>query len=163
MTKRIISIDPGYERLGVAILEKDSRGQITLLHSECFKTLAKLDFVSRLVLIGDCVQKNITEYNPSTLAIENLFLSTNQKTAMRVAETRGAILYIAKKAQLSIHELTPLQIKSSLTGNGRSDKTAVEKMIKIILPHLKKETLKIDDEYDAIACGLSYFALEKSL
>jgi crossover junction endodeoxyribonuclease RuvC len=82
---------------------------------------------------------------------------------MRVAETRGAILYIAKKHNLSISEFTPPQIKLAVTGNGQSDKIAMEKMMLLLLPALKKMDRKIDDEYDAIACGLTYFALEKSL
>jgi crossover junction endodeoxyribonuclease RuvC len=161
--KRIIAVDPGYERLGVAIMEKTVGGKIVVLHSECFKTSPKMNFSERVLLIGKFFENLIHIYKPEGLSIENLFLSNNQKTAMRVAETRGVLIYIAKKENLHIYEFTPLQIKSALTGNGKSDKVAVEKMIKIILPELRNSVGKIDDEYDAIACGLSYFALEKSL
>lgn len=160
---KIISIDPGYERLGIAIMEKDLKGNISIIHSECFKTSAKLAFSDRLLLLGNHFSEQITRYKPTILAIENLFLGTNQKTAMRVAETRGTLIYIAKNNHLPVFEMTPLQIKSAVTGHGKSDKSAMEKMIKIILPELSKSGLKTDDEYDAIACGLSYFALEKSL
>ncbi|MEN9604791.1 MAG: crossover junction endodeoxyribonuclease RuvC, crossover junction endodeoxyribonuclease RuvC [Candidatus Parcubacteria bacterium] len=161
--KTIISIDPGYERLGVAILKKDLKNKVYLEFSGCFKTSSKLDFSDRILLVGEYLEKLITKYRPETLAIENLFLTNNQKTAMRVAETRGAILYVAKKRKLDIYEMTPSQIKSAVTGNGQSDKISMEKMIKLLLPELSKVDKKIDDEYDAIACGLSYFALEKSL
>ena len=160
---KIISIDPGYERLGVAVMSKDAKGKISIINSECFKTSAQLNFNERLLLLGTYVENIISNLQPTAMVIENLFLGTNQKTAMRVAETRGALIYIAKKHQLAVYELTPLQIKSAVTGHGKSHKSAVEKMIKIILPELSKSGLKIDDEYDAIACGLSYFALEKSL
>lgn len=159
----VLSIDPGYERLGVAILKKDLQNKVFLEFSECFKTPAKLDFVDRVLLIGNKIESIINTYKPTVLAIENLFLNTNQKTVMRVAETRGAILYIAKKHNLSISEFTPPQIKLAVTGNGQSDKIAMEKMMLLLLPALKKMDRKIDDEYDAIACGLTYFALEKSL
>lgn len=159
----VLSIDPGYERLGVAILQKDLQNKAFLAFSECFKTSAKLDFVERLHLIGSKLETLIEVYSPSVLSIENLFFTNNQKTAMRVAETRGAIIYIAQKHGLKVYEFTPSQIKSAVTGNGQSDKVGVEKMIKILLPELKKVDKKIDDEYDAIACGLAYFALEKSL
>lgn len=161
--KKIIAIDPGYERLGIAILEKTPSGSIEIISSECFKTDPKKNFPERLNTIGQYLESIISKHRPTALCVENLFLSKNQKTAMRVAEVRGVILYIHIKENLDIFELTPLQIKSAVTGNGRSDKVAVEKMIRIILPKLKNVTGKIDDEFDAIACGLAYFALEKSL
>lgn len=159
----ILSIDPGYERLGIAILRKDLQNKAFLEFSECFKTSAKLDFSERINLVGTRVEEIIKKYSPKILAIESLFFTNNQKTAMKVAETRGVLIYVAKKFGLKVHEFTPSQIKSAVTGNGQSDKTAIEKMLKLLLPELKKIDKKIDDEYDAIACGLAYFALEKSL
>lgn len=163
MSKIILSIDPGYERIGIAVLEKSERGVITILHSECFKTPASHEFVDRLVLIGNQVSEIIKKFNPVACAIENLFMQNNQKTVMKVSEARGVLLYVARVFKLSVYELTPLQIKSAVTGSGRSDKTSVQKMVKILLPQIKNKTKIIDDEYDALACGLAYFALEKSL
>ena len=77
---------------------------------------------------------------------------------MRVAETRGAIIYIAKKNNLIIKEINPMEIKLSVTGDGRSDKHQITKMVKLILKIDKKTT---DDEYDAIACGLACAAFLK--
>lgn len=159
----ILSIDPGYERLGLAILKKDSRGKIHLIHSECFKTSADLEFVDRLVLLGKHLTQIIETYTPICLSIENLFLQTNQKTVMKVSETRGVIMYVARLLGLRVYEFTPLQIKSIVTGSGKSDKIAVQKMVKIQVPDIQKKSKVLDDEYDAVACGLVYFALEKSL
>lgn len=163
MSRTILSIDPGYERIGIAILTKNERGVISILHSECFKTSASEKFVDRLVFLGEHIKKIITEYNPTILAIENLFMQSNQKTVMKVSEARGVLLYITRVFGLSIFELTPLQIKAAVTGSGRSDKTSIQKMVKILLPEIKNKEKIIDDEYDALACGLAYFALEKSL
>jgi len=164
--KIILSIDPGYERLGLCILEKDfsiSNNNIKILHSECFKTSKELDFKDRLLFIGLHVENLIKKYKPEDMAIENLFMTTNQKTAFKVSEVRGALIYICKKNNLEIKEYTPLQIKSAVTGSGRSDKNSVQKMLFLLLPELKKITKKIDDEYDAIACGLTHFAFMKRL
>ena len=39
---KILGIDPGYERLGIAILEKNKGDKKeTLIYSECFKTSSK--------------------------------------------------------------------------------------------------------------------------
>jgi len=162
--KIILSIDPGYERLGICILRKDlNTKKMNILHSECFKTSKDLDFKDRLLLIGTHIEKIIETYKPEDLAIENLFMGTNQKTAFKVSETKGVLIYICKKNKMNVFEYTPLQIKSAITGSGRSDKTAVQKMLLLLLPELKTIAKKIDDEYDAIACGLTYFAFERVL
>src|SRR3989338_6128148 len=130
---RILGIDPGFERLGIAVLEKNpSDKKEFVLFSECFKTSAKLEFSERLKLIGEEVRKVIKKYKPEVLAIETLFLNTNQKTVMRVAEARGVVVYEAAQAGLQVFEATPLQIKIATTGYGRSDKTHVTKMVRIL-------------------------------
>jgi crossover junction endodeoxyribonuclease RuvC len=153
---KILSIDPGYERLGIAIIEKERGQKDSLLYSECFKTDAKIPFEDRLLEIGNKVEELINTYSPFVLAIETLFFSKNTKTAMRVAETRGTIIYIAKKSKLNIKEINPMEIKLAVTGDGKSDKQQMTKMVQLILKIDKKAT---DDEYDAIACGLACCAL----
>ena len=152
---RILSIDPGYERLGIAILEKN-KGKEVLMFSECFKTSKELPFEDRLLLIGERVDEIIKHFSPVALSIENLFMSNNQKTAMRVAEVRGLIIYLSKKYGLLIKELTPLQIKLAVTGDGKSTKDQMMKMVNLLVPGINKKSQ--DDEFDAIAIGLAFYA-----
>ena len=129
------------------------------MYSDCLRTSPKESFEQRLLVIGNEIEKVIEEYSPKALAIENLFLSNNQKTAMRVAEVRGAILYLAAKNGLVISEMTPLQIKLAVTGDGKSSKDQMMKMVNLLIKTTKKDML--DDEYDAIAAGIAFFALNK--
>ncbi len=153
---RILGIDPGFERLGIAILEKnkDSRQEV-VLYSECFKTPAELEFSERLFLIGQEVKKVIKKFKPDVLAVETLFLNTNQKTVMRVAEVRGVIIYTAAGAGLKVLEISPLQVKMAVTGYGRSDKEQIKRMLKMLIG--VDGTTKSDDELDAIAVALTAF------
>jgi len=154
---RILGIDPGYERLGLAVIERtENPRREKLLFSACFKTLSSLPHAERLNLLGTEVKKVIDEYSPTALAIETLFFQNNQKTAFKVAEARGAIIYQAKKKGLTVTEFTPLQIKTAITSYGRSDKSQIKMMVKKLISIDK--TIKYDDEYDAIAIGLTYFA-----
>ena len=157
---RILGIDPGFERLGIAILEssyaKASKDKEKVIFSECFKTSAKLEFSERLNLIGEEVKRIIKKYKPEVLAIETLFLNTNQKTVMRVAETRGVVIYEAAQVGLKIFEASPPQIKIATTGYGRSDKAQINKMVKILVKIDKDK--HSDDELDAIAIALTAFA-----
>lgn len=157
---KIIAIDPGYERLGVAVLEKKPKNKEVLLFSECFKTSARLPFASRLFEIGKEIERIITIYKPTALATETLFFNSNQKTAMNVSETRGVITYEAMRHGLQFYEYTPLQIKVAVTGSGRADKKQVISMICRLVEISKK--ISHDDEYDAIACGLTFFASTKT-
>jgi crossover junction endodeoxyribonuclease RuvC len=154
---RILGIDPGFERLGIAILEKnkgDKKESVTF--SECFKTPAKLEFSKRLKLIGGRVTEIIKKYDPEILSIETLFLNTNHKTVMRVAEARGVVIYEASRTGLEIFEVSPPQIKTAVTGYGRSDKNQINKMVKLLVDIDKSK--KSDDELDAIAIALTAFA-----
>ena len=154
---KILGIDPGYERLGVAILEKNKTDKKErVLFSECFKTSAKLAFPERLQLIGKEIKTIIKKYKPEILSIETLFLNTNQKTVMRVAEVRGVIIYEAIQAGLKIFEASPPQIKMATTGYGKANKEQIMKMVKILVEIDKNKAS--DDELDAIAIAITAFA-----
>jgi crossover junction endodeoxyribonuclease RuvC len=115
-----------------------------------------LEFSERLVLIGEEVIKVIKKYRPEVLAIETLFLTSNQKTVMRVAEARGVVIYKAKAMGLEIFEASPPQIKLATTGSGNADKAQIIKMVKLLVEiDIHK---KSDDELDAIAIALTAFA-----
>lgn len=154
---RILGIDPGFERLGVAILEKEKEDKKErVIFSQCYKTSSKLEFADRLCLIGEEVKKIIKKYKPEVLSIETLFLNTNQKTVMHVAEARGVVIYGAKQAGLKIFEASPPQIKIATTGYGRSDKKQINRMVKMLVDI--DESKASDDELDAIAIAITAFA-----
>ena len=155
---RILAIDPGYQRLGIAVIEKEIRGKETLVHSECFETDKRLPHSERLSLVAQRLRDVIAEYHPEAAAIETLFFSTNQKTAIKVAEVRGVILAEAANAGLKTYEYNPMQVKVAVTGHGKSDKNQVIFMTKKLL-HVDKKAL--DDEYDAMAIGLTCLAIER--
>ncbi|HVU06488.1 MAG TPA: crossover junction endodeoxyribonuclease RuvC [Candidatus Paceibacterota bacterium] len=156
---RILAIDPGYERLGIAVIEKNPRQKETLVYSDCFKTDKKLPHNERLGLIGAEIGRIIADFEPKALAIETLFFSTNAKTAIAVAEARGVILYEAAKRGLAVYEYGPGQIKAAVTGHGQSDKEQIIAMIPRLIR--VEKTIRHDDEYDAIAVGLTCFACER--
>src|SRR3989344_5187068 len=151
---RILAIDPGYDRLGIAVIEGNP-SRPSLLWSDCIipdnGTREK-----RLACVWRAVTGAIVEYAPDALAIETLFFSINKKTAIGVAEARGAILAAAGIAALSVIECSPQQVKSAVAGHGGADKTAVARMIPHLLALPKKK--RLDDELDAIAIGITALA-----
>jgi crossover junction endodeoxyribonuclease RuvC len=149
---RVIGIDPGYDRLGVAVLER-KKGTETLLYSTCIETDRKLTVSKRLYVLGKAIEVLLAEHRPTHVGIETLFFNKNQKTAIGVAEARGMILYIAQKHGCEVSEFGPQEIKVAVTGYGKSDKKAVIAMVKRLVLGVPERAL--DDEYDAIAVGIS--------
>ncbi len=152
---RILAIDPGYDRLGVAVIEGDS-SRPTLIVSDCVLPKKGLH-EDRLAEIAGAVSTAIATYAPDALAIETLFFSVNKKTALGVAEARGAILAEAGGAGLPVIECSPQQVKLAVTGYGGSQKAAVASMIPRLLSLPKKK--RLDDELDAIAIGITALAI----
>lgn len=155
---RILAIDPGYDRLGVAVLEGDA-SKPKVIFSECFVTNRSNNYSERLAQIGDHIRKIIKTYKPERLALETIYFSVNHKTAIKVAEARGVVLAEAGRSNLESYEFNPNEVKVAVTGYGGSKKEAVMKMVKRLTAIHKKA---LDDEYDAIAIGITTLATIKT-
>ena len=153
---RIISIDPGYDRLGVSVMEKDVKGKEVVLFSDCFLTDKKESLEKRILFLGQEVKSVIKKWSPTHMAIEKLFFTKNQTTAMKVAEVRGVVIYEASQKGITIHEFSPQNIKIAVTGYGNASKDQVSKMTEKILSLSKKK--RLDDEMDALALGVTALA-----
>jgi len=151
---RILAIDPGYDRLGIAVVDGDP-SRPTLIMSGCVlpEKGARED---RLAQVSNAVTDAIKKYAPDALAIETLFFSVNKKTALGVAEARGTVLAAAGVASIPVIECSPQQVKLAVTGHGGSNKAAVATMIPRLLDLPKKK--RLDDELDAIAIGITALA-----
>lgn len=151
---RIIAVDPGYGRAGIAILEKKKNIKEEYIDSFCIETSPKKPIEERLFEVGSQFENAIQTYNPEFLAMETLFFGKNKKTAIAVAEMRGVFLFIAKKYNVRVFEYNPMTVKTALSAQ---DKKQIEFMVErlLTLPQRKR----LDDEYDAIAIGLAHIAL----
>jgi crossover junction endodeoxyribonuclease RuvC len=153
---RFLGIDPGYDRLGLAVVEKEPNQKEVVVFSECFETDKQTDLFSRLQQVGARVSDIIETFAPNAIALETLFFNTNQKTAMTVAAARGIIIYLAKESGCAVYEYHPQEIKVAITGYGKSDKTAVMTMVKQLVDNCPENAK--DDEFDAIATAVAGLA-----
>lgn len=156
---RILGIDPGFDRMGVAVLEKDGSKE-TLLYSTCIETSKKDSFDARLGVIGKELESILKKFTPQELAIEKLFFAKNQTTAINVAEVRGVVLYLCHTAGLSVYEYSPPQIKVAVAGYGNATKQDIAAMVPRILK-IPFSSKLLDDELDAIAISLTHSAHRK--
>lgn len=151
--KIILGIDPGYDRLGWAICQKEGT-HLKVLEYGCIQTQAKDELYQRYQALITKLTEIIDRWQPQDLAIEKLYFSRNTTTAIKVAETRGLIITLALQKQLQITDYNPNQIKVAATGYGKADKKAVEKMVRLQLN--LKNTKIIDDTLDALAICLTH-------
>jgi len=149
----LLGIDPGYARIGWAILSYDGR-DFAYEKAECIETDKNLEFSARLGKIYAELTDIITEYKPDSVSIESLFFNTNTKTALQVAHARGVIQLASYHQHIPTFEYTPLQVKQAIIGYGRGDKTQVKQMLsyQITLPKIRN----IDDIFDAIAVAITH-------
>lgn len=152
---KVLGVDPGYDRIGVAVMEK-RLGKENLLYSACITTEKSTPLPDRLHSIGAGFEALLVKHKPDAVAVETLFFNKNQKTALGVAEARGIIVYLAKKHNALVKEFGPAEVKVATTGYGRSDKKAVLDMLGRLIPNIPVNAL--DDEYDAIAIALTALA-----
>ncbi|MBU0646386.1 crossover junction endodeoxyribonuclease RuvC [Patescibacteria group bacterium] len=156
-TRIILGIDPGFGRLGFGYLEV-APGQTKAIDYGIISTSSETAFEQRLHQIGQDLDTLINQRRPHIIGIEKLYFAKNTKTAMRVAEARGVILFTCAKHNIPVVEFTPAQIKKSLTGDGTADKKAIQWMVKEILN--LKAAPRIDDAADALAVALTVSSIK---
>lgn len=152
---RVLAVDPGYDRLGVAVMEKVD-GKERLLYSTCLTSDRELTVPERLAQLGSELDSLLIRFSPQKVAIETLFFNKNQKTAVAVAEARGIVIFLAQQRGAEVKEFGPQEVKVAVTGYGNSDKRAVMEMLSRLVSDLPVKAL--DDEYDAIAIAVTALA-----
>ena len=162
---RILGIDPGFGRIGYGVIEqkKDTRlrpkgtsagqGEWQALSYGCITTNPKDMFVERLKYLHAELNDLIKEYEPTRMAVEQIFYFKNAKTVIEVAQARGVIILTAVENKLPVDEFTPLQVKQAMTGYGRAEKGQMQTMVATILGI--KEKIKSDDAADALAVAIT--------
>ena len=150
---RILGIDPGYAIVGFGILDYNGI-DFTPIEYGAVITEAGTPFPQRLSCINEDIEYIFNKFKPDCMAIERLYFTSNQKTAIDVAQARGVTVLSAAKRNVPVYEYTPLQVKQSVAGYGRAGKNQIQQMIKTIF-HMDK-IIKPDDAADAVAIAVCH-------
>jgi crossover junction endodeoxyribonuclease RuvC len=150
---RILGIDPGLASVGWGLIVHPEGGPGDVRFGE-IKTRAGRSMASRLLLIHDALRDLIADLRPEAVSIEELFFATNVKTAIVVAQARGAAILATAESGVAVAEYTPLQIKKAVSGRGGASKQQVQKMVAVLLG--LKEVPHPDHAADALAAALCH-------
>lgn len=146
----ILGLDPGIARTGFGIV--DTNTDALFIRCGCLTTGPEQGTPDRLREIGADLERIIIANRPDHAIVETVLFGNNQKTAMLTAETRGVLLYVLRQHHIPVSSLTPLQIKSRLTGYGQASKSQVQQVVSQRL-HLTSVP-EPDDAADALAAAL---------
>ena len=157
----VLGVDPGLNRTGYAILERSAREPV-LREGGVIQSTPGLSLAERILELGRGLREVIEEYRPQVLAIEQVFSTTQfPKTAILMAHARGALLYAAADAGVTVVHYTPTQVKRLLTGSGKASKEQIQHAIRQEL-RLEK-LLEPNDVADAFAVALCHYHSSRSV
>ncbi len=152
----VLGIDPGTASTGYGIIKKSK--SLRCLDYNVIRTAPGVKPGERLRFINNEISKVIKQFQPDILAIEKIYFFKNLKTAIPVSQAKGSILLTAARKKIPVWEYTPLQVKLTVTGNGKADKKQVQESLKKML---KLEKIpKPDDAADALAIAATYLLKE---
>lgn len=143
-----IGLDPGLAITGYGVIQDE-----TVLEYGVLRTPAKQPLGARLLLLSTQLNALLDRYQITKAGCEKLFFARNVTTAIDVGQARGIIVLALAERGIPLIEITPLQVKHSLTGYGRADKQQIQYMVKSILKLTR--TPKPDDAADALAIALT--------
>jgi crossover junction endodeoxyribonuclease RuvC len=164
--QKVLAADPGYGRLGLAVLERAPVGAAggtreRVLLSVCVETEKSLSLPERIALLEKEVSSLLETYAPDAVAFEKIFFNQNTSTALGVAEVRGMLQTLAGQRGLPVFQYSPQDVKIAVTGYGKAEKKAVAAMVERLVVLEKRP--RLDDEMDAIAIGIACLASTRSL
>ncbi len=143
-----IGFDPGLANTGYGVVEGQTVLEYGVLH-----TTPKQAIGQRLLDLSNQLNKLLKRYKVAQAGCEKLFFARNVTTAIDVGQARGIIIMTLAKHHIPLTEVTPLQVKQSVTGYGRADKQQIQYMVKTIFKLTRIP--KPDDAADALAIALT--------
>ena len=148
-----MGIDPGSSCTGYGIIE-EINSALKVVHWGSVKSKPRQPFPQRLKFIYDELVMVIHEFNPDEVAIEDMFFATNVKSALKLGQTRGIAVLSAVNEGKPVAEYSPLEVKQSVVGYGRAEKTQVQDMVTSLLR--LKEKPEPFDASDALAVAICH-------
>ena len=147
-----LGIDPGTALLGYGVVE--SGDDPRMIDYGAIATHPDRSMPDRLNELFDAMTSLLMEHQPDVLAVEQLFFARNVTTAIAVGQARGVVLLAAARANVSVVEYSPSEVKHAVVGYGKADKGQMQEMVRLILnldhvPHP-------DDAADALAVALCH-------
>ncbi len=153
-TTRVIGIDPGSICCGYGIVERDEKKNLRFIDAGIIRLPRNRALSERLRLLYKSLSELLEEFSPSEAAIEKVFFAKSINGALGLGHARGVVLLALAQRGIQIMEYSPNEVKKSVVGYGRAEKSQVQKMVKNILT-IKNHNLQ-SDSADALAVAICH-------
>ena len=150
---RVLGVDCGSRVTGYGVIDSDGADCIFV---QCGVIRVQISdaLPLRLKCIHDGIAEVIRSFQPDAAAFENLFHASNVQSALKLGHARGVSICAAAEAGIPVFEYSPLEVKSAVTGYGRSEKSQVQHMVSALL---RVDTLPSSfDASDALAVAICH-------
>lgn len=150
--ERIIGIDPGSRVTGYGVIDA-GLGRLHFVACGVVKTTPKFPFAHRLNEIFEGVNEVVQIHGPAIAAIEDVFLASNPRSALKLGHARGAAVVAAMQNGLSVYDYSPRVVKQAVVGYGQADKAQVQHMVRVLLSLSRAPS---SDAADALAVAICH-------
>lgn len=148
----ILGVDPGLHKTGWGIVRSEG-SRLSYIAGGTIKTNPKDEGSKRLCVIYNALRDVLEKYQPTDVAVEEVYVNDNARTSLKLGQARGVPLLVAGLAGLACAEYTPASVKKAIVGTGRADKNQIGYMIKMLLPTAKPDS---EDAADALAVAICH-------
>ncbi len=154
---RVLGIDCGTERTGYGVIDSDGRSH-RMVAAGCIRSSARDPLELRLLNIAGQLREVIATHRPECAAVEEVFFAVNARSALKLSHVRGVALLVIAEASVAFGEYSPLEVKMSVVGYGRAEKSQVQQMVASLLR--LPEIIKSEDASDALAIAICHATRE---
>ena len=150
---RVLGIDCGTERTGYGVIDSDGRMH-RMVAWGCIRSSAREPLERRLLGIAASLRDVIAEHRPEAAAVEEVFFAVNARSALKLSHVRGVALLTVAEAAVDLAEYSPLEVKMSVVGYGRAEKSQVQQMVASLLR--LAVPVESEDASDALAIAICH-------
>ena len=150
---RILGVDPGSRVCGYGVIDSDGAGRYRYVECGILTAERGAPMEQRLGEIARWLGDVINELRPVVMAVEDVFAHINVRSALALAQARGAALAVGGVAGLTVYSYAPAVVKKTITGHGRADKDQVARMVMSLIG---LRQLPEADAADALAVAMTH-------
>lgn len=150
----VLGVDPGTAVTGYGVVERPDAGPSRLVECGVIRPPARAPLATRLDALFEELTDLAARHRPAVLAVENVFVAHNARSALILGHARGVILLAGARAGVTIAEYAPREIKAAVAGTGAATKTQIQLMVARLLR--LKSVPKPADAADGVAVALTH-------
>ena len=149
---RVLGIDPGSRATGYGLVDGVG-GRPSHVDNGVITLSARLELPVRLARLTAGLEELVERHAPEAASVETVFAHRNVRSALVLAQARGAILAVLGRHHIPVFEYAPAVVKTTVTGYGRAEKAQMQKMIRMLL-NLREDAAS--DASDALAVAICH-------